>query len=74
MLTAFDLFWFLYTVSPFIVFVIQTHVARRKVRERERAWRMVEKYILCGASTDPGTVPWPSRLSTLECGDNALAA
>ncbi len=66
--TGFEFYWFLYIVSPVVVLAFQTSVGRHKARQREKAWKIAERYIF------PGTVPWPSKSSAPDCGDNAIAA
>ncbi len=43
---TFELIWILFTVSPVVVLSIRTGAARRKVRRSDKAWKMVERYIV----------------------------
>ncbi len=46
MRTIFESLWLLLTIVPVVLLSIRTGAARRKVRRSDRAWKMVERYIV----------------------------
>jgi hypothetical protein len=62
---GFELLWFLCVVFPVVVITIRTCAARHQACERERAWKIAERYIFCGALPTAGGPPEPSRSSAL---------
>jgi hypothetical protein len=73
MLKGFELLWFVCTVSPVVVLAVRTRTVLHKARERERAWKIAEQYILRSTIPTVGGPPEPSRSSALGMENNVQA-